>query len=362
MTAAAPSLPQLGPPPRDVPRGLELRMLGRTVDPSLVFSIPAAVVLCATAIVRPPMAGRIVLLIVGLVLLYPAWRLAIPPLRRAMRTVRRMRLGSATLGRMVTARFEWDSRGAAKPYGEFIGNYVVMLARSQVNKVTGCVIGCFGFALLIPFTLVIVAVGIALVLNKLGVGHVTVEGDASFAYFAKFVGGSVLFFLTSGIYIWWWRRDIANQAEAMVEEARAESAGGRDFPDAHTRQLMAMARDPGVEIPLKEPLPAASASNAWLICGVEYSAGGAKQLAETRVPLTSELNLHAIEPLLFEQARPGEVDLFLMLSREAAIEVGQWKSRNGARGLASLVSASIFMGGAIGALLIEVVSIAMGVK
>src|SRR5438094_10653278 len=95
-------------PPREIPLGLQLRLLAhRDVTGSLFFLVPAAAALLAGAS-RPGAGVRIVLFLIGSLFLFVSLKTAVPALYRSVATLRRMRFGFVTLGRIVSCRLAWD--------------------------------------------------------------------------------------------------------------------------------------------------------------------------------------------------------------------------------------------------------------
>ena len=139
MTESGPRIPKLADPPREIPLGLRLRLLTPyDVTGTMMFTIPAAVLLVLAAAGPWKTAPRIGLVVVGSLFLLLTLQSVLPALVRAIATLRRMRNGFLTVGRIVSCHLAWEKKRAEMDYQQFLGNWTVNLARSQMAKAIGC--------------------------------------------------------------------------------------------------------------------------------------------------------------------------------------------------------------------------------
>src|SRR6266850_7370733 len=130
---------KLADPPREVPPGLRLKILTPyEVTGTMVYTVPALLLLGMAAVGDWPKAPRIGMVIFGSLFLLLALQSALPAFVRAMATLRRMRYGFLTVGRIVSCHLAWEKKRAETAYVEFLENWVVNVGRSQMAKATGC--------------------------------------------------------------------------------------------------------------------------------------------------------------------------------------------------------------------------------
>src|SRR5688572_21552764 len=113
--------PRLAAPPREIPSSVRWTVLAhRDVSASLLYFIPSA----ALAFFAIPFhtAPRIALLVMATGLLLLGLQATLASLRRSAHILRRMRDGFLAPGRIVSARFAWDSKSNAVPYERMLAD------------------------------------------------------------------------------------------------------------------------------------------------------------------------------------------------------------------------------------------------
>lgn len=315
-------------PPREIPLALQLKLLAhRDVTGSVFFLLPAAAALVAGAS-RPETGLRVVLFLAGSLFLFMGLKTALPALYRSVATLRRMRFGFVTLGRIVSCRLAWDSKRAEMPYREFLENWLVNVGRSQMGKAAGCfstvVLGVF----VVPLAVMVLIVAMAFVARSLGLpGGEAMAGDLDGPYLAKWIGGMLVFITVFVLFLHFTRRELVDKVVPYMEWLRLEGKPGPDDVfDDHAMRLVARAKERGIQISLKEPLPA-NYSGVELICKVEYSVMGEPCTAIARARLSNRLDPAGVEQLIFSPAEREKIDLFVGLPDEARIDdQGRWSS------------------------------------
>jgi hypothetical protein len=318
---------KLGPPPREIPAGVRLRILARhDVAATLWFTLPAAAMLALGVLANPPSGARMGLVIVACILLLLALKYAISRLLKVSATLRRMSQGQSATGRIVACRFEWDAKRREMPYREFLQDWVTNLARSQMGKFTGCLIKAFAIPFVLGFVLMIVTVALVLAWRQFGTGGgAEIQDGLDWTYLAKFVGSFLLFVVIAGGYIWFWRRAIDRGTVAFVDKNREELMQSAEGKAAYERHILEEAAKPESAIHLREPLPVDSSSSPELICRVEYSHMGQVTTATGRARLCNRLRMTGVEDLIYDPLRPAEVELLVGLPDEVAVAAnGQW--------------------------------------
>ena len=322
MTGVA-ATPELLPPPRDVPAGLRLRILAQyDVVASTMFTVPAALILAIAALSPWPAFLRWGCVLVGAILLILALQAAIPALVAATATLRRMREGTLTVGRMLSCRYAWDKKSADTPYAEFLGDFAGIATRSQMGKFTGCMIRLIVAVFVVPFVLIIAITAFALIARQLGLlGGGQVAGDVDAGYLGQFTMTFAIGTVLIAAFLWVWRKLLIHAAGRMVERRRNE----RIAAGVYEEHLRAEREKPANAIRLKDPLPADHASPSALVCRIEYAAGGEVLVASGRARLSDRLDMTGIEPLLHDKLHPGRIDLLAGLPPDVAVSDGRWR-------------------------------------
>jgi hypothetical protein len=314
-------------PPREIPLALQLKLLAhRDVTGSLFFLLPAAAALVGGAFI-PETALRVVCFVVGSVLLDKGQKLALPALYRSVATLRRMRFGFVTLGRIVSCHLAWDSKRAEMPYREFLEDWVVNMGRSQMGKLFGCLATILVVVFVVPMVLITLIAAIAFVAGALGLpGGAAMAGDLDGPYLAKWSGAMLLFIALLMLFLRFNRRQLMDQVAPYMEWRRLAHPGTHDVYDEQAMRLVAQAKERGAQISLKVPLPE-DHSGIELVCKVEYSVMGERCAATARARLSNRLDLAGVEQLIFIPAEREKIDLFVGLPDEAGIDAqGRWSS------------------------------------
>jgi hypothetical protein len=321
-------IPRLAEPPRDIPTSLQLKILAPyDVAASVMYSIPAAVLLVVAIFGDPPKPARVGLVIVGSLLLLLAFRAALPALVRAIGTLHRMRYGFLTVGQIVSCQLVWDKKRSEMAYTEFLENWPLNVGRSQMAKATGCFLSAMVWIFLVPFVLITIGALIAVALASLQVpGGATLAGDLDAAYVVKFALIGLAFVIATLLVMRLFRRGMVNEVERYMEWRKLTDPGPDDIYDDHAKRLVADAKRRGEQISLKASLPEDSSSAVHLICKVQYSVMNEPCVAIGRARLCRRLNPAGVELLIFDPARRGKVDLLVGLPKEVEVGAqGQWK-------------------------------------
>ena len=337
-------------PPRQVPTGLYLKLLAhRDVTGSLLFLLPAAAALVGAASSADRL-NRLVLLTIGTILLYAGLKTALPALLRSLATLQRMRHGFATMGRIVSCHLAWDSGKAEMPYREFLENWVVNVGRSQMGKATGCFTRIFVTVFIAPLGLMILLGAIVLVANSLQVpGGQATAGDLDWQHLSTFAGMGLIFVVASFLVLRIFRRSTVNAVVPYMEWRRLMQPADNAIYDEDAMRLVAEAKERGVQISLKEPLPADNAG-IELICKVEYSVMGEPCIASGRVRLSNRLDPTGVERILFLPLERQKIDFFAGLPDDVRTdEQGQWRELAPRLAAAMLVLTGLTAAVAIGA-------------
>ena len=298
----------------------------RDVTGSALFFLPAAAALTAGAS-RPELGLRIALFLVGLFFLLKGLKTALPALLRSVATLRRMRFGFVTMGRIVSCHLAWDGKRVEMPYPEFLANWPVNIGRSQMNKATGCISTIVVTIFVVPLALMALIAAFALVVRFLELpGGEAMAGDLDAPYLAKWSAMALVFIALVLLTLRFNRRSMVDEVVPYMEWRRLMQPGKDDVYDDHARRLVALAKERGEQISLKEPLPE-NYSGVDLICKVEYSVMGERCTAAGRARLSNRLDPAGIERMIFHPAEREKIDLFVGLPDEARIDAqGQWSS------------------------------------
>ena len=333
---------RIADPPRRVPLGARLALFThREITGSLAWSIPAAVCLLLSAIAQPLPGARIALIALGAACLYNAAHIARPQLARALRSIRRMRSGRLTIGRIAACR-HWKGALPMRAWADFIKDWDDFDRRELFKQGTGCLIRFVGIFLGVPFTLFFVFMASSAIAKLFGVG---VEGLTS-TIFLKLVGMTILVAAVFNVFVGivqlvelWQFGDSTpgyqapKQAPADVEAFRhallavKDPAPGRDFPSDDYA--------------------------AELVCKVEYAGFDKIHAVETRTRFSPRMNRSGVEAVLFDPTAPGEIDLVASFPDTVQIVDGQW-ARAPIFGplVAVMITAAVFLA-AFGALAFE---------
>lgn len=312
-------------PPRKIPIGLRLKILvHRDVSGSLFFLLPAAAALIAGAL-SPETGVRAALLLVGSLFLVMGLKTALPALLRAAATLKRMRLGFVTMGRIVSCHLAWDGKRAEMPYREFLENWVVNVARSQTGKAAGCITVIFVTVFVVPLVLMMLVAAIAFAASFLRSPRgVPMAGELDGADLAKFFAMGLVFVGILFLFLRAGRQSAVDAVVPYMEWRRLAQPGKYDVYDEHAVRLLALAKERGEQISLKEPLPE-SHSGVELVCKVDYSAMGERCTATGRARLSNRLDPAGVERVIFNNRERDKIDLFAGLPHEACIDAqGRW--------------------------------------
>ena len=336
-------------PPREVPPGLRLKLLADGLAATAIWFVPAAVTLLAAF--KPPGAPvKVGLFVLGSIFLAFGLQALLPSLWRTMMTLRRLRVGFVTMGRITTCRFAWDKRRADMPYPEFLADWTVNMARSQMNKASGCLAALSVIFFVVPLVLTALVLAVALTIHYFQLpGGDAASADFDAPYFARFAAmavGSIVAILAMLKLLWW---GTAKEVVPYLEWRRLAQPGEHDWYDAQARELVEMAKARGVQISLKEPLPHDDTA-VELICRVDYSLAGQPRAATARARLSNRLDPSGIERLIFDPLRPEKVELFVGLPGEVTIDAqAQWQELPAMGSVLRLMPAGIAGAVALGA-------------
>jgi hypothetical protein len=354
VSSAPPTIPWLADPPREVPAGVRLHILNHhSVNGTLWFTLPAAVMLLLAAIGQPMRGARTALGVFAAVLLLLAVRVGLPPLRRALRRVHRMASGFVTMGRIVSCRLEGQGERAARPYEEFLRDYTAIIGAWQLSMALGCPLGFFFLSFAAMTGLPIIAFVITATARL--INPAIDAGDMDFDNFLRFclalIGVLVMVLIVRAI----WRKAAVPIADAYIRDKVRQ---GMANEDEYHRQMIQKALDGAAKVGLKVPLPARSDNGIPLTCKIEYVAMGEPRTATGGAVLGSHLNLAGLEPLLFDPLNPGEVELFAGLSSRITVQNGQWQPIGSFGSATSLTFAGAVMALDAVVLLAEIVALA----
>jgi hypothetical protein len=217
----------------------------------------------------------------------------------------------------------------------------------------GCFSAIFVAAFVVPLVLAMSIVAIVVVLRLLQPGSGVPAGEPDTYFLAEWIAGGVsvvaillLFLRLAG------RIEVDDGVEPYMEWRRLAQPGPHDVYDEDAKRLVESAKERGVEISLKEPLPG-DYSGVELICRAEYSVRGERCTGEGRVRLSNRLDPAGVEPLLFHSERFEKVIYLAGLPEEARLDAhGQWEdvSATGpaiALGLTGLVAGAALVGFAL---------------
>lgn len=332
-------------PPREVPSGLRLHVLGQgdVVRSLLFFGLAAAALLFAASHPGMRTPVQMGLLLVGWPLVLLGYYGALPGIARNLVTLRWMRNGFEGTGHIVACRLAGTTKRNDVPYREFLQDWLARTMRTAMGKWMGCFVVVILLVLVVPTVLTTVVLGVAVVANYRmlvdggSMGGVTIRDAVTLIeYGLVFIVATVVMLR---LLVW----NTMGTLDSYVQWARTQ--GGRDPRDeARTLELVASAREQAKDIQLKDPLPKED-PGVELICRVDFSAMGELRSATGRVPLSDRLDLAGVERLLFDPLHPREVSLFVGLPVAARVnELGQWRDiPPGASGLklAAVAAAAI---------------------
>lgn len=320
MPSEPPSLPQLDPPPRFVPLGVRLLLLAHhSVTGTLWFTLPAAVMLLVAAISQLPRGARTALVVFGAVLLLLGIRMGLPPLRRGMRRVQRLATGTLTLGRIVSCHLEAQSERDAKPYAEFLRKYATIGTAQAVSLATGC-----AFKLIfVPLGALIGLMVIAFVITAIArlFNPAIDAGDMDFENFLRFCLGLIAMLVIVIVSLESWRKAAVPLVDAYLE---IKTRIAMLEEDEYEREWIKKVLDEAAAVGLDAPLPERSDAGIPITCTVEYVTMGKRRTGIGSAVIGDHLNLAGVEPLLFDPANPGEVELFAGLSTRIKVKDGRW--------------------------------------
>lgn len=324
-------------PPREIPTGLRLRILAhRDVTGSIFLLLPAAAALAA-GVPSPGTGIRIGLVFVGSLFLLQGLKTALPALSRSLATLKRMRFGFVTMGRIVSCHLAWDGKREEKPYREFLENWTVNMARSQMGKAMGCVAVIVVAIFVVPLALMMLTVVVVFAVNYLQHPEsAAMAGSLDGATIGKFVAMGLVFIAVLFLFLRASRRSAVDAVAPYMEWRRLAQPGKDAVYDEHAKQLVELAKERGEQISLKEPLPE-NYSGVELVCKVDYSAMGERCTATGRARLSNRLDPAGVERLIFSNLERGKIDLFAGLPDEASIDAqGQWADAPAAGSAAQL--------------------------
>lgn len=323
------SIIRIADPPRDIPLSLQLEVLAhRDVTGHLLYLVPAGL-LQIFAITHPdPRVG-----IAAFILSAPLILLVLKSLPFAiysrLSTLRLMRYGILAAGRIQSCRLGWDRPAAAKPYRDFLGDWTAIVARSQVNKSTGCLARVVILVFVVPF--VLMALMLVLIWGATYISDSAGTAEAAGfdgLYIAQWVAGTCIVISMIGLTLYLFRRKVRTATEEMIEgrhmqQQRAEGTLGMQadpLPDRHDAPVV-----------LKEPLPGDGAG-VLLSCAVEYQVAGEIRKADAIAPLCERLKLTGEEQLLVDPAHQSRVQLLVNLPVAAKLDAqGAWIPVSGYR-------------------------------
>ena len=352
-------LPELGPPPRDVPQGVQLLVLvHRDVAGTLWMTMPAAAALLFSVVARPPMPYRIGFTVIGALLMVPALKMGFSALLRALRTLHHMRFGHVAIGRIVACKIAGDWRGMEKPYGEFIANYAAMLAASSLSRALGCLFWFFFLGFALPMAGLFLVVIAKLAWEK-GIAPFVEAAlpQVNFAYVAAFIAVlAVAVAIGLGIRALWRAAAVSLMDDYLETQKQLDI---ENAPDEYTRQMMVAAQEEARALGLKDLLPPPDQDAIELICNVEYSVSGELHKARGRAFLSSRLKISGVVPLLFDPLDYREVQLFPGLPAVVSCKDGAWQPLPLAANAIGLAVIALVPAAAIGALAAQLLSFAL---
>lgn len=339
-------------PPREVPVGLQLRILmHRHVHGSVYWFLLAAATLVAGTM-HPGTGVQIGLLMLGSLLLAMGLKAALPALVRAAGTLKRMRLGFETMGRIVSCRLDWDDKRMEMSYRDFLENWTVNVVRSQSGKAAGCLSTVVVAVFVIPLVMMMLVAVVAYVAGFLkSSGSAVMAGAWSGSDLATFCGMGLGFIAMVLLILRAARRSVTGAVVPYMEWRRLAHPGTNDAYDDDAMRLVALAKERGEQISLKEPLPERY-PGVELVCTVEYSAMGEACTATGRARLSNRLDPAGVERILFNNLERDKVDLFAGLPDEAGLDAqGCWRDAPafacavhlGVTGAAAVVAIAAFL-------------------
>lgn len=296
----------------------------RDVAGSLFYLLPGAAALVA-GMARSEPALRAGLVLVGAIFLMMGLRTALPPLLRSAATLRRMRFGFLTLGRIVSCHLAWDSKRKEMPYREFLENWAVKVGQSQMGKATGCFGTVFIAVFVAPLALMMLIVALVYIAGLLNVSiGEPMAADLDGRYLAKWFAMGLVFIAAVLVFLYLGRRHAEKSVVPYMEWRRLVNPGKNDVYDEHAMRLVELAKERGEQISLKVPLPESDAG-VELICRLEYSVMGEPCIAVGRARLTNRLDPAGVERIMFHPLARGKVDLLAGLPDEPLIDAqGRW--------------------------------------
>ena len=313
--------PRLARPPREIPPGLRWAVLAhRDVSGSLLYFIPAAALAFFAIPFQPAPRGAMLLL--AAILLALGLQATLASLRRSAHILRRMRDGFLVPGRIVAARFAWDSKSGAVPYDRMLSDWAEIMGKAQMNKVFGCLWPFVVLFFIVPFILAAVVFGVVLILGYLGDVPMPKGADS---FILQWISGVLLMLALLVMGFRYTRRSSVKEVTRYMEWRKIAKPGDDDEYDEEAIRLVEEARLAGKDLSLKTPLPP-EYGGLDLQCTVEYSMGPQRVTGTGRVRFTDRLQPQGVEALLFDPGRPGDVVFLAGLPEAARVGPrGEWQ-------------------------------------
>jgi uncharacterized membrane protein len=330
----------------------------REITTSLNWSIPATVCLLLSAIAQPLRGARVALVIVGAVCLLLAMRRSVPRISRALDTIKLMRWGRLSLGRILKCGMGWGPLSGMVPFADFVKKVDAVDDYTYPRYLFGCLFGFIGIMMAIPAVGFVVMLVLAFLMKLLNVRGVTFQGDYSFAFFVQSIGMVIvvvlMFFLVRFIMI------IVYMMK--LDEVANEDRG----PEEQVSKAAALERELRVAFSL--PMPKSGQQKEfpdenldWMLaCKVEYPGIGKIRAADAPAHFSPRLNRSGVEPLLFHPGMPGRIELLVGLPVQIALANGEWVALPVAGPAFKLAITAVVFLLALTALGYEALALAMG--
>ena len=249
-----------------------------------------------------------------------------------------------TVGRIVSCRLAWDKGKANTPYAEFLPNWLVEVGKSETGKAYGCFTKFVMLVTVVPF--VMAAAIFAIILAFAFMHDIAIDPEAS-RFILMWIGGAIFIAIGIVIVLRKSRRQMGEDVVSYMQWRKLANPGPSDMFDGDAERLVREARKAGMDLSLKEPLPK-DYSGVELICQVEYSLQGERQMGEGRVRLCDRLDPAGVEPLLFHPGRPAKVIFMAGLPAEVRMDAfGQWQDVQAVMPTIVLVVTGLIAAGAL---------------
>ena len=332
---------QLIDPPREIPPGLKLLVIAsQEITGAFPFLVVAVVfVILSFGSPTPPRLGFIS---IAALLLLLSLAGALPAVKRIKQALDAMKHGFMTTGRVVSCRLAWDEDQPDMRYAEFLPNWALEVAKSQVRKGQGSFISFLKTGFVVSFVLLFISFAIALL-----TGWDRTARLFAALMFMLFLSGIAAAVVLSFLYRK--PRLYVDQVEGFMQWKKLVHPLPGDEYNEEAVRLVEKAKKEGVDLSIQEPLPK-DYSLLELICQAQYSLRGEHRVGEGRVRMCDRLDSEGVELLLFDPARPANVIFMAGLPPEVSVDaLGHWQEVAASRAKTGLIrvgvlAAAIFLG------------------